>query len=354
MNKDLLDRFYAGECSPEEVQEVLKWFHKSSLNTEHEQELNDMWQKASQLTDDKLQHDSESIFKEIKAKIQEPQKPEEEETGTITRFLQLQPPQFWLKVAAAVFLPICLAFVLVQYTSSSGKKAAAYMSVAAAPGVKKTIKLSDGSVIRLNAGSSVSFRKSFAADKREIQLRGEAFFEVAKDSLRPFIVHTGNISTQALGTSFNINYSVHNAAITVALATGVVKIDRQEQEGKRQLTQLVPGQQLSYNKASQQYNVAAFDRNEVLGWKQGVLVFRRADLGQIVRKLETWYGVDIEVDAQDIQDTAWNYTGEYNNEKLESVLEGIGFVKGFSYKQKGSKIKIVFNQTQKHMSEEKE
>lgn len=343
MNRDLLDRFYKDECSPEEVQAVLKWFHRNNLGTEHEQELHDMWQKASQLTEGELQHDSGSIFGKIKAQIQEPQKPEQEETGTVTRFLQLQPPQFWLKVAAAIFLPLCLAFVLVQYTSRSDAKAAAYMSVAAAPGVKKTISLPDGSMVMLNAGSKITFRKNFAADKREITLHGEAFFEVAKDSLRPFIVHTGSISTQALGTSFNIDYNSYNDAITVALATGVVKIDKQTPGQKRQLTRLVPGQQLSYNRFSQQYEVAAFSRREVLGWREGVLYFRKADMNQIIKKLENWYGVDIEVDAPGKQNEAWNYTGEYDEESLEQVLEGIGFVKGFSYKLTKDKVKIVFN-----------
>jgi ferric-dicitrate binding protein FerR (iron transport regulator) len=198
-------------------------------------------------------------------------------------------------------------------------------------------------VITLNSGSKVSFRKGLASDKREIVLQGEAFFEVAKDSLRPFIVHTGSISTQALGTSFNINYNLCDTAITVALATGVVKIDKHEPGQQRQIARLAPGQQLSYNKVTQQHEVAPFDSDEVLGWKHGVLSFRQASMKQTIRKLEIWYGVAIEVDTSGMPGEAWNYTGEYDNESLNKVLEGIGFVKDFTYKRTEDKVRIDFN-----------
>ena len=334
----MLDRFYRGECSQEEVQAVLRWFQDHNMSPEKEQELQAVWQQAGEARAAEPAHDSERIFSRIKAQIQEPQ----EETGTISPFLQPQQPQFWLKAAAAVLLPLCLIWALVQY-GSSDRAAAVYVSVSTAPGVKKTINLSDGSVITLNAGSKVSFRENFAADKREIVLRGEAFFEVAKDSLRPFIVRTGNISTQALGTSFNINYSLYDTAITVALATGVVQIEKQERDEQRHLARLVPGQQLSFSKVSQHHAVAPFNRKEVLGWRQGVLYFRQASMDQVIRKLENWYGVDISVDIRGMHGGVWNYTGEYEKESLDKVLEGIGFVKNFTYKRTENKVSIVFN-----------
>jgi len=339
MNRSLLDKFYKGECSPEEVQTVLQWFQSNHPDAMQEEELHALWREAGQvIAEEEHAHDASKAFSRIKVHLQER---EQEQTRTL--FLQLQQPQLWFKAAAAVLLPLCLIWALVLFNSGTESTKAVYMSVVAAPGVKKTIRLPDGSVIKLNSGSSVAFRKGFAGGTREIMLQGEAFFEVAKDSLRPFIVHTGNISTQALGTSFNISYLTYNDAITVALATGVVKIDEQEQGRKQQLARLVPGQQLSYRKVSQQYTVAAFSRSEVLGWKEGVLHFKQANLNQVVKKLENWYGVDIEVDNQGMKDEPWSYTGEYNNEMLEKVLEGIGFVKGFTYERTGNKIRIHLN-----------
>lgn len=344
MNRGLLNRFYKGDCSQEEVKAVLKWFQDNNLSPQQEQELHAIWDEADIVKAEAEQaHDAGRIFNKIKAQLHEPQHTEQA-SSTIIRFIQPQQPQFWFKAAAAVLLPLCLLFAVLQYASNPFTETTAiYTSVMAAPGVQKTVHLPDGSVIRLNAGSEVSFLKDFDGDTREIQLQGEAFFEVAKDSLRPFIVHTGCISTQALGTSFNIDHNVFDATTTVALATGVVKIDKQEQGRKRQITQLVPGQQLSYNKASKQFMMGDFDRSEVLSWKEGVLRFKKSDMHQTIRKLENWYGVDIEVDTLHLQNEAWNYTGVYDNEALEKVLEGIGFVKDFTYKRTEDKVKIVFN-----------
>ena len=339
MDKGLLDRFYRGECTGEEVQAVLQWFRDKKLNPEKEQELRAMWQVAGE--DEAAAggtHDSAGMLGRIKARIEEQQ-----ESSTETRMPPLRQPQFWLKAAAAVLLPLCLIWALAQHASGPAETPALYVSVAAAPGVKKTIRLPDGSVITLNSGSKVSFRKGFAGDKREIVLHGEAFFEVAKDSLRPFVVHTGKISTQALGTSFNINYSPCDAATTVALATGVVKVDKQEQGQKRQVARLAPGQQLSYNRVTQRHAVAPFDVGEALSWRQGVLNFRQDNMEQTIRKLENWYGVEIMADTSGLSDVAWNYTGKYDNEPLDRVLEGIGFVKGFTHQRTGNQVKIVFH-----------
>ena len=345
MNKEILDRFYAGQCSAEEVQAVLYWFKANDLDPAREEELYDIWRAAGQDYREELTPASaEMIFSKISQEIDRQGHSEKEEPAVVVRPLKPVQVLYWSKVAAAVLLPLCLIGALLLHTSRSKTATPAFMSVAAAPGVRKTVNLSDGSVIKLNAGSRVTFRKGFKGDTREVTLVGEAFFEVAKDSLRPFIVHTGSIATQALGTSFNIDYSLQDNTVAVALATGLVKVEKREQGLTQQLSRLVPGQQLLYSKASQQYKVSAFDKNEVLGWTRGVLHFNRADRDQVFRELENWYGVEIEVDTSGTDNNAWNYIGEYHNESLDKVLEGIGFVKGFTYKRTDKNVKIMFNQ----------
>ncbi|MBF9251786.1 FecR domain-containing protein [Pontibacter sp. 172403-2] len=342
MNADLLDRFYRGECSAEEVQALLKWFEAQNPGVEQEQELQRLWQEADPAKGEK--HDAGSIFSQIKRQQHELGMLQEKEVSAVVRPIRWREPEIWLKLAAAVLLPLCFIVALVQYNSRPDTKVAEYTTVVTAPGVKKTIHLPDGSVIKLNAGSKVSYLKDFVTDKREVLLDGEAFFEVAKDKIHPFIVHTGNISTQAVGTSFNINYRLCDDVTTVALATGIVKINKQEQgQQEQQIARLVPGQLLSYNKVSKQQAVTEFNRKEVLGWKEGLLYFKGADMNQVIKKLENWYGVNIEVDGQGMQNEAWNYTGEYEDETLEKVLEGVGFVKGFTYRRTANEIKIMFN-----------
>ncbi|MCJ8164051.1 FecR domain-containing protein [Pontibacter sp. E15-1] len=343
MNHSLLDRFYRGECTPEEAQAVLRWFRSENLKPGQEQELRALWNEQAETPH--LTHDAEALLGRIKAQLPQQEAPE-------TPVLHMSQPRFWLKVAA-VLLPLFLLAGLALY--SLRPEPAAYVSVEAAPGVRKAVYLPDGSVVHLHAGSRVTFQKGFGGKKREIDLQGEAFFEVAKDRQRPFIVHTGAISTQALGTSFNIRYMAGEEAIAVSLATGVVQVERQAEKGRKQLLgRLTPGLQLAYHGASQEFAVAPFDRAEVLGWKEGVLTFRSADMDEVVRKLEQWYGVEIEVEAKGKPGKAWDYTGAYDNESLDKVLEGIGFVKGFTYKRTKKKVKIEFNQSQQDMRHAKE
>lgn len=342
MDSRLLDRFYKGECSAEEVQQVLDWFREQQPDHHKEQELNALWQEAAQRTEKVLGHDAGQVFRKIRAQIGEER--EQKEAGKVIRFNPSASMTRWMKVAAAIILPLCLVAVLKLYSSGAGSAKVAYQTIETAPGVKKTIRLADGSTVKLNSGSSVYFAENFGEESREITLQGEAFFEVAKDSLKPFVVYTGGISTQALGTSFNIDYSSHEGTITVALATGLVKVEQEGQDRKQLLSLLTPGQQLAYDKASGQYAVASFDRREVLAWKEGVLTFRKASMDQVIRELENWYGVRIEVDTEGEQAEAWNYTGEYHQETLESVLDGIGFVKGFTHTRSGNQVRLMLNQ----------
>ncbi|WP_276499421.1 FecR family protein [Pontibacter litorisediminis] len=344
MDSKLLDRFYKGECTSEEVREVLQWFRQQQLDPEKEQDLYALWQEAARQPIEVPEHDAGLVFAKIRAKLGETGEPEKQ--GRVVRFRRLTSAPAWAKVAAVLLLPLCLIGALLLHLNGAEPAKMAYHTIEAAPGVKKTIRLADGSTIKLNAGSSVSFAKNFGAEKRIVTLQGEAFFEVAKDSLRPFIVHTGNISTQALGTSFNVDYRLHEGTISVALATGLVKVEQGEQAHKRLLSLLRPGQQLAYDKASQQHTVAPFDRREVLAWKEDILSFRKASMDQVIRELENWYGVRIEVDTEGGQDTAWNYTGEYHQETLGKVLDGIGFVKGFTYTRSGKQVRIKLDKKQ--------
>lgn len=342
MDSGLLDRFYKGECTQEEVQEVLIWFREDKMDQYKEMEMHALWQEAAHWPVETPSHYTSLLFDRIRERIEEPK--EEEGDGKIVRLWKEVPLPFWTKVAAVLLLPLCLLGAMMLYASRPLTTTVAYTTVETTPGVKKTIHLPDGSIIKLNADSRVIFAELFDASTREITLQGEAFFDVAKDSLRPFIVHTGDISTQALGTSFNIDYTLHDSTITVSLVTGVVSVKKRDEGQLQQLSRLMPGMQLTYDKASQQHLITSFDRDEIMGWTQRVLQFNRADRDQVVKKLENWYGVKIELDTSGTDLKPWNYTGEYHNESLDKVLEGIGFVEGFTYERTDKKVKIKSNQ----------
>lgn len=332
MNGELIEKYYKGKCSPEEAQAVLEWFRAQNPGAEQEKDLYELWQKAELEKEEGVYaHDADKLFTGILSSINTRE-------GKVVDFDNHKTSGgTWmrkLKVAAAVLISLCSAWLLVTLLNSTGPQLVTHET---SPGERKVITLNDGSIVSLNSESSISFAKGFKGETREIVLKGEAFFDVAKDSLRPFIVQTGTISTQALGTSFNINYPDEASEISVSLATGIVRVS---DKGEYRSEVLNPGEQMVYDPQKKFHMVKAFDMKEVLSWKDGVLYFKNSDMQQVISKLEKWYAVDIEVEDVAREGNDWNYTGEYNNETLENVLDGIGFVKNFTYEKQNDKIII--------------
>jgi len=199
-------------------------------------------------------------------------------------------------------------------------------------GQKLTVYLADGSQVILNAGSKLSFTKPFHPDRREVTLEGEAFFEVAKDSLRPFQVISGQLTTTALGTSFNIAAYPNDEHIQVSLTTGKVKVDFQQRDGKQEVEAyyLTPGEQLGYDKMQSVFSKQPFDAEKVLAWKDGIIYLENADQATVVKTLERWYGKQIEIEGNSA--TSWNVNARFNNQSLKSVLTSLSYTMGFVFK----------------------
>ncbi|MEP1778984.1 FecR domain-containing protein [Reichenbachiella sp.] len=205
-------------------------------------------------------------------------------------------------------------------------------------GQKSTIHLPDGSKVVLNAGSKLTYPQSFDASVREIRLEGEAYFDVARDEAHPFVVNAKNIAVQALGTAFNVN--TRNEKIDVALTHGRVKVSVTKDNTKNVI--LEPGEMATYDKAGEQFSKATFSPDQVIAWKDGRLVFVDASLDEVISRLENWYGVEFEI--ADYHSHSWNYSSEFQNQRLSSVLKSIGFVQNFDYKIQGKKVTLIKKQ----------
>lgn len=196
-------------------------------------------------------------------------------------------------------------------------------------GQKSTITLTDGTRIKLNSNSKLVFPETFSNSERTVELEGEAFFEVSKDPSRPFVITSGNIKTQVLGTSFNIKAYPNANNISVAVATGKVAVGTTGQkEGKAQLT-LLPKEMAIYSNKSESLIKTSFNPLQEMAWKDGILYFNNKDIHEITSELVKWYGVTFVIDKK--LNTEKDYTGSFDNKSLEEVLQGISFVFGFKF-----------------------
>ncbi len=199
-------------------------------------------------------------------------------------------------------------------------------------GKKLTTYLPDGTKVILNSNSQITYMSDFGLNERRLQLEGEAFFEVVKDSSKAFVVVSGGVVTMALGTSFNVR-SVKKGIVEVALVTGKVKV----QSNISTPVVLLPGKAVTILE-NKTIKLSEFDYQEVIGWKDGVLVFKNNSLPEIIDKLENWYGVEINSELSINQH--FNYSGINENESLDEVLNGISFVHHFNYEINGNTVRV--------------
>lgn len=200
-------------------------------------------------------------------------------------------------------------------------------------GQKLHMTLPDGSKVILNALSSIEYPENFEAGIRSVKMTGEAFFEVKKDTLSPFVVSFGQSQISVLGTSFNINNRDINNT-TVALVEG--RICLQGNDGCKELAN--PGEMIRI--ADGEIQVLPFDYLSIISWKDGWLNFENENFTKLKNRLEMWYGVEIEVNGTPNPNN--HYTGRYLNKSLEEILQGISYVMKFEYQINDSKVILKF------------
>lgn len=218
-----------------------------------------------------------------------------------------------VKIAAIAITLIGIGF-LANYLINNGN-----ISQVAAKGEKKTIFLPDGSLVFLNSNSSISYSKNFK-NKRELELTGEAYFEVKSNPEKPFLVETEKIKTRVLGTSFNIQ-AYKNSQTKVSVNTGKVEVDLKDISEK---IILIKNQQLSLNNPNGP--VLTKDNSEdFIAWTKNTIVLKNTSLGEAAKILENWYDIEINFTNKELQEL--KISGKFKNEKFINILKSIAIVK---------------------------
>lgn len=199
-------------------------------------------------------------------------------------------------------------------------------------GTKLNLRLADSTRVKLNAGSSLRYPKYFHGDKREVFLTGEAFFDVAHDTSRPFIIHTQQIETRVLGTSFNIK--TDEDAVQVVVVTGKVAVTNTESQEQ---VILPPDQMVNYNSKTQSLKAEKADP-DLLVWKDDVILFEKASMETIEKKLRHWYGVEFIHERNVV--LPGGFTARFKKQSLENILESISYAGKFKFKIEEEKVTI--------------
>lgn len=197
-----------------------------------------------------------------------------------------------------------------------------YNTMTTPKGRSTQFTLPDGTIVWLNAGSSIEYPTAFSSKERRVRVKGELYFDVVKNVHKPFIVETDNINLEVLGTEFNINCYDNESQLKTTLVTGSVKVSSAKNSSA--LAVLKPGQQAILNKAQPLPGETAFrvvnvkDINQVIDWKNGLFNFEGADIHQVMRQLERWYNIKVEYSGENQK---VKFGGKmYRNINLSDVL----------------------------------
>lgn len=199
-------------------------------------------------------------------------------------------------------------------------------------GGKYQINLPDGSKVWLNSASTLRFPALFSGNTREVELNGEAYFDVAKNPNKPFKVITKDQIVEVLGTQFNINSYSDEETFKTTLIEGSVKIIY-----KDRVVLLSPGQQFQPNMKSSK--VIEADTEEVTAWKNGYFLFKDEDIRSIMRKISRWYNVEVNYSGN-IPDVGFG--GNISRSKdINEVLNVLQLTNAVHFKVEGRRITVM-------------
>lgn len=246
------------------------------------------------------------------------------------------------KLAAIMMIPI-LGFIYWSFledveNETPLKAEMSWITKVSPKGRKVSLRLSDGTTVKLNSGSSLRFPSYFSDTVREVHLVGEGFFEVNHDTTRPFNVYTNQLKIEVLGTSFNVKAYGNNNVQKVSLLKGKVALALKEDRTNTFPVILKPMEAGMYSEKNHLLNKEIFNTKEDISWVDGVLYFHKATFDEVVQRLELWYGVEIKILKTPERITG--LIGEFNNTSINKVLETLSHTSGFKYEIKDKTVII--------------
>lgn len=181
------------------------------------------------------------------------------------------------------------------------------------------VSLPDGTRVRMGANSQLTYPNRFDGKTRNVELKGQAFFDVAKDKEKPFVVHTNHMDVTALGTAFEVfNYEYENR-VEAILLEGKVKVDLgPDERTNRESVILAPNEMLAYDKKNHTMRVKTVNASNYSGWREGVMCFENERLSMILSRLEPWFGRKIKCPKEVAE--KYRFTFKVRDESLERIL----------------------------------
>lgn len=224
----------------------------------------------------------------------------------------------YLSIAASIALLVVTSIFLID---KEPERALVYYETTAVPDAKTKITLPDSSVVWLNANACLRYPREFSQQIRQVEIKGEAFFEVRKDEKRPFIVQTDGVGIKVLGTTFNVDAEPDKTQIT--LLTGKIGLYKSTNQSQTADRILQPGEQAVYFKSDNDLKISTIRPENTISWVTGIFEFKDNSLEDIMQELQRAFHVKIHIENENLKGQTFNanFTEKETLEEILSVLQ---------------------------------
>lgn len=327
--------YLEGNLNSTDIESFLIWLEENENNKILFADIERIWLASIEIHSNEL--DVESALNKLKYRI--------DADKEVKASVKKRKLFFFSRIAAAAVIIFSLGYFSLQhFTTNQEHLAVIHNQIIMQDGQKEKIILPDGSSVWLDSKSKLIYPNSFLNKERRVKLEGRGYFDIKKDPSKPFIVEFGVADITVLGTQFEISNYNHNDEVTAVLLSGSIKIDMKTRNDKDIL--LEPGEKFSYSKLNNTTSIEAIDTSIYALWANEKLTFDNEKISSIFRKLEQWYGIEIQY-PEDIEETRITFT--LRHESLEQLFKVISDVAPITYKTTEAGTIIVSHKKNKPM-----
>lgn len=246
--------------------------------------------------------------------------------------------KYTVRWAAVILLPVISALLAYFLTINAMEKNASSVTVSADYGEKASITLSDGSRLWLNSGSSISYSEPFNRKARNVNLSGEAYFEVAKDEKHPFTVKTKEMDVQVMGTAFNVSAYDEEQLVSSVILEGQVKVT----SSSGQTYILGANQRAIYNKKNHSLSTDRVYASDFVEWKNGNLYFQNRSFDEIANTLSRVFNIDISFVSDELRSI--RFSGTLSCSSIRNALDILSLTSPMRYRMNGTTIELYLRE----------
>ena len=327
----VLKRYLEGEGKDEDRKIIISWFSNIQAERDLRKQYHAYWNELAPKPENKG-YDGSLILDKIYHKIKLEESSELAGKRLKKRFINIIS-----RVAAILFIPVVASILIFRNDFIPHTGEIAYSEIYSPLGTRTQFYLPDGSSGWLNGGSYLEFPLQFKEKTREVDLRGEAYFDVRSNPKKPFIVKADNIEVVAHGTSFNVMAYPTEQIISITLVNGHINVSGIKNGNSKDVELTEPGYTCSYDLKTLSYKTSMVDINKIISWKDGRLVFRDEPFDEVVRKINRWYNVKIIIKDKILE--SYNYRSTFEDETLDEVLKLLKLSAPIDYKDIGREIR---------------